>query len=57
MGGTLLLLGLVLYVPGLRNLFKFSMLSWVDLLIAFAAGVLSIAWFEVLKLIWGRRGP
>lgn len=56
-GGTLLLLGLVLYVPFLRSLFKFSMLSWLDLLIAFAAGALSIAWFEGLKLVWRRRGP
>ena len=48
-GGALIFLGLVLYVPFLRNLFRFSILHPVDFLICFAAGVVSILWFEVLK--------
>ncbi len=54
-GGTVLLLGLVLYVPALRSLFTFAKLSPVDLLIAIGAGILSVIWFEVLKLIQRRR--
>jgi Ca2+-transporting ATPase len=50
-GGAMLFLGLVLYVPFLQKLFLFSFLHPVDLLICFAAGVVSILWFEVLKWI------
>jgi len=55
--GTVLLLGLVLYVPALRSLFKFSKLSLADVSIAVGSGVLSIIWFEALKLIQRRRTP
>lgn len=54
-GGTIVLLSLVLYVPGLRSLFKFSKLSPVDLLIAIGAGTLSVIWFEALKLVQRRN--
>ena len=50
-GGTLLALGLVLYVPLLRALFLFSALQPADLLICFAAGFVSVAWFEVFKIL------
>ena len=50
-GGTLLALGLVLYVPLLRELFLFSVLQPADLLICFAAGFVSVAWFEVFKIL------
>jgi Ca2+-transporting ATPase len=43
-------LALVLCVPFLRGIFKFAELGPADLLICFAAGMLSIAWFEALKL-------
>ena len=49
-GGALLSLGLVLYVPLLRELFLFSALQPVDLLICLAAGFASVAWFELLKI-------
>jgi Ca2+-transporting ATPase len=49
-GGALSFLGLVLYVPWLQQLFMFSNLSAMDLAIAMALGIASIAWFEVLKL-------
>jgi P-type Ca2+ transporter type 2C len=55
--GTILLLGLVLYVPGLRSLFKFSSLGFTDVLIAIGAGTLSVIWFEALKLVQRRRAP
>lgn len=56
LGGALTLLALVLYVPFLRHLFKFSQLHPIDLGICLAAGIISIMWFEVLKLIrkWTR---
>jgi P-type Ca2+ transporter type 2C len=50
LSGAISFLALVLSVPFLRGLFKFSVLSPADLLICFAAGILSIAWFEALKV-------
>ncbi len=50
LGGALVFLGLVLYVPFLRNLFRFSTLHPVDIAICFAAGIFSILWFEALKV-------
>jgi len=55
LGGTIVFLALVLYVPALMNLFQFGRLSAVDLLIAVVAGAFSITWFEGLKIIQGRR--
>jgi Ca2+-transporting ATPase len=49
--GALLFLGMVLYVPFLRNLFLLSILHINDLLICLVLGFVSIMWFEVLKLI------
>ena len=56
MGGALTLLALVLYVPFLRHLFQFTQLHPIDIGICLAAGIVSIMWFEVLKLIrkWTR---
>jgi P-type Ca2+ transporter type 2C len=54
-GGTLIFLGLVLYVPPLQRLFQFGRLSATDILISLAAGILSILWFEGLKILQGRR--
>ena len=49
-GGTLFFLALVLYVPFLRDLFHFSLLHPTDLAICLAGGVLSVLWFEALKV-------
>ncbi len=46
---------LVIYVPALRNLFHFSVLSVLDLLIALASGVVSLLWFEVFKKLSLRK--
>src|SRR5574340_60054 len=54
-GGALLFLGLTLYVPGLRELFRFAALQPADLALCLAAGVASILWFEALKLFRRRR--
>jgi len=53
-GGALAILIIVLYVPFARDLFRFSRLHSVDLVICVAAGVFSVMWFEALK-IFGRR--
>ncbi len=47
--GTLVSLFLVLYVPALRELFRFSPVEPSDLLLCAGAGVLSVVWFEIFK--------
>jgi Ca2+-transporting ATPase len=42
-------------VPYLRDLFGFEFLHDIDLTLALAAGIISIAWFEALKLLYGNR--
>jgi Ca2+-transporting ATPase len=54
--GATFFLGLVLYVPWMRDLFDFSYLHISDILICLAAGAASILWFEGLKIISRRRG-
>lgn len=54
LGGGIVFLGLVLYIPLLRHLFSFSFLHTDDLLVSLFSGIVSIFWFEGLK-IWNRR--
>ena len=54
--GTIVVLGLVLYVPFLKVFFRFSTLHANDLAICLAAGAVSVVWFEALKAVGGRRG-
>jgi len=49
-GSALILLALVLYLPGLRILFLMDPLHASDIAICVLAGVLSIAWFEAVKV-------
>lgn len=53
--GAVLILAIVLYVPFVRDLFRFSFLHPIDLGISLGAGLLSIAWFEAWKLYRRRR--
>ena len=55
LGGAVAFLGLVIYTPGLRDVFHFAALEWLDLLIALGAGMVSVAWFEIVKLVAGSR--
>ena len=55
--GTLIFLSLVLYVPFLRNMFRFSQLHPIDLFICLAAGISSIIWFEGLKIFKRKPKP
>ena len=55
LGGAAIFLGLVLYVPFLRSLFRFSALHPFDVAICLVSGIVSILWFEGLKLFNGRQ--
>jgi Ca2+-transporting ATPase len=54
-GGALGFLALVLYVPGLRDLFRLATLHLDDAGVAIAVGVGSVAWFEIAKAIVASR--
>jgi Ca2+-transporting ATPase len=56
-GGTLFFLGLALYVPFLRDLLHFSTLHPDDLALCLASGLVSVLWFEGLKLLRQRKAP
>jgi len=49
-GGTIAFLGLVIFVPFSRELFRFSVLHPSDFAVCIGAAVGSILWFEILKL-------
>jgi Ca2+-transporting ATPase len=55
LGGALVFLAAVLYIPFLRDLFGFAYLHLLDIAICFMAGITSILWFEGLKMINRRR--
>lgn len=55
LGGTITFVFLILYIPFLRSLFRFSFLHATDLLICLAAAMVSITWFEVLKYFRQRK--
>jgi Ca2+-transporting ATPase len=54
-GGALIFLGLVLYVPFLRDLFQFASLRVIEIAVCLLAGMASILWFEGLKILDGRN--
>ena len=49
-GGAFVFLAVVLYVPYLNDLFRFTKLSLLDAVVCFAAGMASVLWFEIYKL-------
>jgi Ca2+-transporting ATPase len=55
-GGAAVFLGCALYIPALRGLFKFSVLSVWDVLMCVAFGAASTVWFELLKVFKWTRG-
>ena len=54
-GSALVFLALVLYVPFLRELFRFSTLHPSDIALCLAGGAVSLAWFEGLKAFQRHR--
>ncbi len=55
LGGTVVFLALVLYVPVLRDMFHLASLGAGDWIVSIGAGLVSVAWFEALKLVWSIR--
>jgi Ca2+-transporting ATPase len=53
--GVIIGLGLVLYVPFLSGLFSFDSPNPLELLLCVAAALISILWFEIMKLIRNLR--
>ena len=53
-GGALLFLGIILYFPVFRGMFKFSTLHPIDLGFCLLTGIVNILWFESLKKIHNR---
>ncbi len=53
--GAIVFLGIVISVPFLRNMFHFAPMHAVDILLALSAGLASIVWFEIVKLISSRK--
>lgn len=54
-GGAVLFLAIALYVPYLKELFRFDTLHGADLLLCLSAGIMSILWFEMLKVFRNKR--
>jgi P-type Ca2+ transporter type 2C len=50
-GGTMALLGLVIFLPFSREMFRFSVLHPTDLAVCAGAAACSILWFEVFKVV------
>jgi Ca2+-transporting ATPase len=50
-GGAVVFLTLVFNIPFLRDMFKFSMLHVRDIALCISAGVISIVWFEIFKML------
>ncbi len=56
-GSATLLLGLVLFVPFLREVFQLARPHALDLVACVAAGAASLIWMEALKLVDSRTTP
>jgi Ca2+-transporting ATPase len=52
LGGAMVFLMLVVYVPFLSKLFHFTFMHPRDLAVAFGAGLFSILWFEIAKIVF-----
>ncbi|MBK6848182.1 MAG: cation-translocating P-type ATPase [Proteobacteria bacterium] len=50
LGGTTVLLAVVLLQPGARRLFHFAPIHLADLALALGAGLVCVLWFELLKV-------
>ena len=55
LGGAVIFLTIVLYVPLMKDLFHFSTLHFIDLVICLITGIFSILWFEGFKILKRHR--
>jgi len=51
LGGALAFILLILYVPALRGIFKLAYLQPVDVALCLVAGIASVLWLEILKVV------
>ncbi|MDD5428380.1 MAG: cation-translocating P-type ATPase [Candidatus Omnitrophica bacterium] len=51
---AVIFLALIVYVPFLRQMFHFGAVHPDDIFICLAAGIWSVLWFEILKVIFGK---
>ena len=56
-GITILITGLLLYVPILASFFQFEPLSFSNLLIVIIIGFISVLWYEIVKTIKRKTQP
>jgi Ca2+-transporting ATPase len=54
-GGAILFLTLILNIPFLKSLFRFGNISWQNILLCILAGILTVTWFELYKLLKIRK--
>lgn len=54
--GAAVFLAFAIYVPFLQKLFHFGIVHPADLAVCFAAGLWSVAWFELVKFIMQKLG-
>jgi len=54
-GATIGMLALLLSFPATRDLFQFTAMHPMDILVSLGAGLLSVVWFEFYKLVQLRR--
>jgi len=54
--GAVALLVLVIYVPFLQTLFRFSPLHLLDIAVCLAGGIASLLWFEAWKSLRNKVG-
>ncbi|MBM3200228.1 cation-translocating P-type ATPase [Candidatus Woesearchaeota archaeon] len=54
-GGAVLLILMVLYVPFLTSLFQFERLHFTDLVLCASAGIATIIWFEMFKVFYLKK--
>jgi len=50
-GGAIFFMGLILNIPFFLNLFQFQKLTLVNIAISILAGLTTIVWFEIYKMV------
>ncbi|HEX6557983.1 MAG TPA: cation-translocating P-type ATPase [Longimicrobiales bacterium] len=56
-GGATVFLATALLAPPVRSIFQFSLPEWPDIALCVVAGALTVAWFELYKLVRYARTP
>lgn len=56
LAGALAFLGAVIYIPFLRGVFHFGAISFLEFLLMFCVGIMSVLWFEVYKIFLNQSG-